>query len=572
MDIQIRMIPLTSLEKVFLDTEPEAVIIQAGNGVFKAGSILKNEKFSFQVAFNMTGVNANTAEGKLSIDSPISRHINPRLVGSLPSVTTSYRPADDYYLRLSPGLFPDPLFDISDGNVKFLPGKWQSIWFTVKCPGNTKPGSYPIAITLASPQKNVSNSVTVELEIMNVSLPEQKLIYTNWLHCDCIASMHKCRIFSEKHWHLVEKYVKAASDNGMNMVLTPAFTPPLDTPQGGERATAQLVGINKNGDSYTFDFRLLGRWIDMCLKNGIKYFEHTQLFSQWGAEHAPKIMAWEEGAYRRIFGWETDATGPLYSGFLRQYIPALLDFLKSKGVDRKTFFHISDEPSLKHIGSYTAAHEIIAGMLDGYELFDALSEYEYYEKGLVTAPVVTIRKIENFTGKVENLWAYYTGYTVPSMSNRFFSMPSARNRILGTQLYKFKVKGFLQWAFNFYYTTLSKEDCNPFISTDAYGEFPSGTAYMVYPGENGPVESLRLLVFNEGLQDMRAMQLLESLAGRDAVMAIIDDPAYADEYSEKDENGIYKGISFFRYPHGSKYIMSIRERINRKIKECCSKL
>ncbi len=43
-------------------------------------------------------------------------------------------------------------------------------------------------------------------------------------------------------------------DNGINMILTPLFTPPLDTKVGGERPTVQLVDVNMDGDKYTFNF------------------------------------------------------------------------------------------------------------------------------------------------------------------------------------------------------------------------------------------------------------------------------------------------------------------------------
>ena len=49
------------------------------------------------------------------------------------------------------------------------------------------------------------------------------------------------------------------------MILTPIFTPPLDTAVGGERRTVQLVGITKTGSEYSFDFTLLERWINLCI-------------------------------------------------------------------------------------------------------------------------------------------------------------------------------------------------------------------------------------------------------------------------------------------------------------------
>lgn len=78
--------------------------------------------------------------------------------------------------------------------------------------------------------------------------------------------------------------MQTAVDNGINMNLTPIFTPPLDTEIGSERPTVQLVGISKDESGYTFDFEKLKKWINMALECGIEYFEMAHLFSQWGAK------------------------------------------------------------------------------------------------------------------------------------------------------------------------------------------------------------------------------------------------------------------------------------------------
>ena len=57
----------------------------------------------------------------------------------------------------------------------------------------------------------------------------------------------------------------------------------------------QLVKIEKNGDNYSFDFTLLKRWIELCKKNNMKYFEISHLFSQWGLKYAPNIKVSENG-------------------------------------------------------------------------------------------------------------------------------------------------------------------------------------------------------------------------------------------------------------------------------------
>ena len=133
------------------------------------------------------------------------------------------------------------------------------------------------------------------------------------------------------------------------------------------------------------------------------------------------------------------------------------------------------------------------------------------------------------------------------------AMPSARNRILGLQLYRYGIVGFLQWGFNFWFSQYSLRPIDPYNVTDADDAFPSGDAFIVYPGEDGtPVPSLRELVFNEGLQDMRALQLLESLTSREETVQ------WLDEQWEKP-------ITLRDYPRDAAWLLTFRENLNRKL-------
>ncbi len=101
-------------------------------------------------------------------------------------------------------------------------------------------------------------------------------------------------------------------------------------------------------------------------------------------------------------------------------------------------------------------------------------------------------------------------------------MPLYRNRCFGYQLYKFDVKRFFHWALNFYNAQLSTGPINPYVVTDSNGGFPAGDAFSVYPAEDGPIPSMRFIVFNEALQDLRALKLLETYIGRDEVIRLLE--------------------------------------------------
>ena len=186
---------------------------------------------------------------------------------------------------------------------------------------------------------------------------------------------------------------------------------------------------------------------------------------------------------------------------------------------------------------------------------DALSHLSFYQKGIVDNPIPVTNFVMDFIeAEVPNLWTYYCCGTDTGLSNRYLSMHSYRNRAIGLQLYRYDMKGFLHWGFNFYNTQYSREQINPFLITDAKGAFPSGDAFMVYPGTDGPWDSLRLCVFRDALQDFRALKLLERYMGREETVRWM-------------EETLGEAVTFRDYVHGAEKLLSLREAVNQKIKE-----
>lgn len=455
-------------------------------------------------------------------------------------------------------MYPDLLRELKDNTVEAFPGKWRSVWFDVIVPEDAKAGTYPIEIQYLTSENEVAASVSTKVTIMDAVLPEQDLIHTEWFHSDCLADYYHVDAFSEGHWTILENFIREYVARGCNMILTPMFTPPLDTAVGGERTTVQLVKITVENGEYHFDFDDLKRWVDMCLKCGIKYFEMSHLFSQWGAKYAPKIIATVDGKEETIFGWHTPAVGA-YTDFLHIYLPALKEKLTEWGIADITYFHISDEPGA-YFEPFKAAKESLGDLLDGYHTLDALSTYDFYENGLVEHPVPGNDEIEPFLEhNVPHLWTYYCVAQSYEVSNRFMAMPSARNRIYGAQLFKFDIEGILHWGYNFYNSQYSVEHINPYEVTDAGYAFPSGDAFLVYPGADGcPEESLRMMVHTEALNDLRAFKLLASLTSKEHVLEMM-------------EEDLAEPITFKVYPKSDMYLISLRNRVNREIAKLTNK-
>lgn len=533
---------MSSAEKVFLD--------QDYSGSFEIETLtgLKGERVSYQLVYT----NEEIKRFYVRAENNSEIKVTLRNVKSVPVKHPGNRKdMDDFYIRKTAGLYPDILAPLENDLVVATDSS-HSLYVTCEIPEDAKAGKYSIKI-IFEPENRADKETyekEITLDVLDAVLPKQDVTYTQWFHSDCIASVYGYELDSDAHWQMIEKFIETAARIGINMILTPVFTLALDTEIGKERPTFQLVEVSYNQGKYSFGFEKLKRWIDICLKYGIDKFEISHLFTQWGAKNTPKIIVNGE----KKFGWHTDAMDKEYLEFLGSFLTALKEFLVAEGVFENTFFHISDEPNYERdFEQYKKCYDFVVNYVSEEKLTDAISEKEFIEKGYAKKPVVITEKAAELFGKDIDMWIYYCCLPAGNFySNKFIAMPLGRARIMGMQLYKYDIKGFLHWGYNFYYSGGSKKVINPFQDTDADEHFPAGDAFSVYPGADGPYESLRSEAFYQGLQDNRACRLLESLIGRNETLKVIDE----------DIN-----ITLTDYPRNSDGIVAIRDRINCKISE-----
>lgn len=543
-EIEYEMKLLSSLEKVFPDEtpvyRPECLVLSA----------LWGETVSFQAAYTGKGFMRERLDVKAA--SPLGDRIRIRTVEQVPVGRATNGITDDNYLKDRSGLYPDLLRDIPDGKVILCPNQWRSLWIDVEVTEEIPAGDYEIEIGLEKNGRVVCSSV-MKLTVVGAVLPKLSIMHTEWLHADCLADYYHVGVFSEDHWQILENYFREYVKRGGNMMLTPLFTSPLDTAVGLERTTTQLVEVEVRDGEYLFGFDKLKRWIDLCKACGIEYFEMSHLFSQWGARYAPKVVAMVDGKEEKIFGWHTPAVGE-YTRFLESLLPKLTEKLREWGIADVTYFHISDEPREEDLESYRAAKESLGNLLEGFHTFDALSSYEFYRHGLIEKPIPGNNEVEEFLEHgLTDMWTYYCTLQFYEVSNRFMSMPSSRNRIYGVQLYKYDIAGILHWGYNFYNSQFSIEHINPYEVTDAGNAFPSGDAFLVYPGKDRhPEESIRMMVHYEALTDLRALKYLEELTDKAHVMELV-------------EGELFEPLTFKKYPKSDMYLLALRNRVNREI-------
>lgn len=540
MDKIINIKALSPLEKLYdEDKIPEVE--------FSSFSLLRNEKKSFQVAVEL--------EEECTLPVYVKSELKGLSISVVKHVKSDLpmwkKDVDDYYRFTKSGYYPDLLMPAEEA-VSFSKGV-NVLWIEADASAD-EPGEYTAEVFVGE------KSVSVNCEIIDAELDFSDFVYTNWFHTDCLMSYYNFEVFSDEYWRVTENFLKTAREYGMNCVLTPIFTPALDTAIGSERPTVQLIDVTKDNGRYSFSFDKLTKWIEMAHRCGVEYFELSHFYTQWGARHAPKIMATVNGEYKQIFGWKTRANSKEYKEFLYALSVELKSYLEERNLKDKVLVHVSDEPNFSVVYKYGKASKYIHELYKGYKIVDALSDYKFYKLKIVSTPIPSNDHIDKFIGNVENLWVYYcSAQKNKYVSNRFFCNTSLRNRIIGYQMYKFDIKGFLHWGYNFYYSKLSKGLINPFEVTDAGNEFPSGDSFIVYPSDKGTaLHTIRLKVFYDGLQDMAALRTLEKLTDKKTCLDIIE---------EKGKHS----ITFSNYPHDEKWLLETREKVNECIKNSLKK-
>ncbi len=548
--ITVQMKMVSSLEKCFYSDLPES---KPEKTFFR---MFRNERLSFQVLYR-----TDHPERKLLRWAPVrlggelAPYAKLRLVSNVLNMYPTFNCAPEgEVIKTEPGAYPDMLRPLIYPNAVSLPnGQTHALWVDIELPEGFAAGEYDISLSIfAENEEECLGKVTGTVQVLDAELPKQTLIHTEWFYTDCIANHYHTKAFSEKHWKLIESYLRTATRNGINMILTPIFTPELDTYVGGERLTTQLVDIELVGkDTYQFGFEKLHRWIDLCLDCGVEYFEIPHFFTQWGAAAVPKIIVKVNGRNKKYFGWHSDSMGNEYGAFLGQFIPAILAEFKKRGLDKKCFFHVSDEPKSAQLEHYKRCKDLIGQYLEGYPIIDALSSIEFYSKGVLKKPVPNTRNAMAFVeAGVQDLWVYYCGGDgLGGASDRGIAMPLHRTRMLGVQLYLYNIEGFLHWGYNFYNSCRSYDKMDPFGYPDGGFFTPAGDCFLVYPGTDGEAwESLRLNALREAMDDMRALKLYEEKFGREATERLI--------MEETDGT-----LDFTHYPTAPDYLPNLRERI-----------
>lgn len=483
-----------SLRRFYPASKPESVTALTLDAA-------RGERLSFQ-AVCRTEAEALLIEAE--VQAPADLTVMIRRVGyvPLPHLNTDV-PLDEIEgAEHLPGYVPDPLFPQT--SVQAGPYETHAFWVTVSVPTTMAPGQYPVAITFSASGQaptTLTSTLTVHPATM---VPRRNFPVTHWLHADALCDWYKVELSDEAFWSVLDPYLANLASHGLDMLYVPLFTPPLD----GVKRPTQLLGVHAEQGCYTFDWTLVRRWVQAAQAHGLRYFEWPHLFAQWGARSAIRIYEGHGETSSLLWSPETAATSPTYRDFLSQFLPQFELFLRAEGLVEQSFFHLSDEPNPSDLDSYRAARKMLHELAPWMKVMDALSEIQFAREGLTDIPIPRIDEAPNFVSEGFPAWAYFCCAPRGRYLNRLLDTPLVKIRQAGWLFYALGAQGFLHWGYNYWYQNQTTHLIDPYTTSDAmnWPEWPYGDPFLVYPGESGPVDSLRWEVFAESLQDFALLQ------------------------------------------------------------------
>lgn len=391
-------------------------------------------------------------------------------------VKTSVSPAHNYVpieydYR---GWWPDPVlenfaFDVAQGDT-------QPVWIAVDVPLDQTPGTYKGTVRIEA-SDGAAMALPIEVEVADVQLPQSN----PWAFRNLLSwwSVPPEELFKDQ------------------------WTPQLE--------------------ARYFDF-LLDRRINVLSMYGNEAYENEQNIKKFAARGQNVfLLDWYS---QRDYVIKTNAAK------IRDRLNRFLPMMRDNGwIDRAYVYGWDEigEPSAmpEMYSEVRFAGEVLAKNYPGVRLISAGTDKTYGTdsplKGLTNisfCPHMSydVDKARAAQAAGNHVWWYDTEWPI---DNHLI-----RSRLIPWQTYKLKSDGFLIWCINRWRKNdkpIGKQilaDWNPALDNVT----PNSSAMYLYPGEDGPISSLRLENFRDGIEDYELMME----AARRGIAFEIDDEVTSD--------------------------------------------
>lgn len=482
--------PVDSLDKVFRDAMP-------GEGDGVSLEACRNEYTSAQLA-----VRASAPVRDLQVKVPALEHeaagaggveVRARFVGFVPVKENTPDTAEEELIRAAPFEVPDVLLE--QETVALEADATQPVWLTISVPPDAPAGAWRGAVEVSADGKTAE--VPILLVVHPIALPaERNLWVTNWVNMGNFARFFGTELYTERFWSVVERFARTMAEHRQNVILCPS----------------ELIHITEESEGrFSFDFSNWDRWVETFDRAGCaKLIEGGHLGRRGEGKWETPWFEWRKFAVHRPDGSRAE---PDPEQVVEQFARALHAHVRKRGWLDRFVMHVVDEPASHTEEDYKKKCGMVREWMPGVRFLEAMSLLD--ARGYLD---IWVPELSHFHEHMDNylkmgergeaeLWFYTCMFPTGRYPNRFLDFSLLKTRILHWINWRWRLSGYLHWGLNFWADDPFAEDRLP-----TNEKLPPGDCWIVYPGADRPLESIRWEQMREGIQDYELLRLLDERA------------------------------------------------------------
>ncbi|MBI3920648.1 MAG: DUF4091 domain-containing protein [Armatimonadetes bacterium] len=475
------------LAKVFHDTQaPEkaapAIVVRCAHNEFESAQVaIRSETALTDVTVRFGAIEHEGGQYSLTAES-----VRWNFVGSIPLDKNTTGTPLERLVRGAPCEIPDVL--LAERNIKIPANRTQSVRLTFVVPKDSPSGKYHGEVIIASSEGEVS--LPIDLQVWPFALPgERHLFVTNWFSTANIARSHGVKEWSEEFWKILAAYFRNMAAHRQNVAWVPW----------------QLIKVVREpSGKLTLDYAVFDRYVECMEKTGVADRIEIQFIASFGEGgwSSPNIEFAKVAATDRATG----KTVQLDFGVgLAPLLKDLEKHLDKRGWLNKAILHICDEPSLYNVDSWRQRSRQVHAVAPRLKRIDAIEASDFGDDLDVYVPKLSHLRnwfddYQKAKARGKELWYYICCHPFGGeYPNRFLDYPLLKVRLLHWLNYAYGIEGYLHWGLNHW-------------GDDPFGkpspDLPPGDTHVIYPGPEGPLDSLRWEAQRDSLEDYEYLWLL----------------------------------------------------------------
>ena len=449
--------------------------------------------------------------GPLTMEHAKERSLLPRpvrFVGYVPVTIPTPKPPKDQ-LRTVPGDFPDPLLEVK--TIDVAAGQAQPIWITVPVPMDASAGTYRGRLRVAGDidGKEASAGFDLEVRVFPVKVGPSRLKVTNWFNLGNRHLRLKAEIAGDeaKLFERIRRFARNMAEHRQNVAMISALG-------------SAKVEVGENG-RLAFDFSRFDRLVNLFIEEGvIGYIEGSHVGTRSKGWEGAFVMGYYRVEDGKVVRGHGDPKSPEVDAYYGLALPALVRHLRQKGWLDKYVQHLADEPVPENAESYREMAKLFRKYAPELRIIEAT-----HTKDLTGAIDIWVPQLNYFHEDYEHyrqrkaagdeIWFYTCLAPQGEYANRFIVQRLIKTRLLHWINFRYGATGYLHWGYNYWWHEDVYE--NTARKLDSGQIWPAGDPYIVYPGPDGPWDSIRFEAMRDGIADY---ELLSMLADRDRDVAM----------------------------------------------------